>query len=156
MFAIFVELRTGEQTLAPYHAGDVEGKSGNVGVGDHSPNVGSDDVYGLLDAHVVSHQFVEILSEHGFGVAIRWVGGVSSATVIGGDDPVAGFCERNGDVAELVGCLWEAVDEEYGAFGLASGGKAFDVVDPDLRVYLLEPDLAMTGNGSVLGCHCRG
>lgn len=59
-------------------------------------------------------------------------------------------------MAELVGCLWEAVDEEYGAFGLSSGGKAFDVVDPDLRVCLLEPDLAMAGNGSVLGCHCRG
>lgn len=74
VFVIFVELRTGEQTLAPYHAGDVGGELGNVGVGDHSPNVGSDDVYGLLDAHVLRHQFVEILSEHGFGVAIRWVG----------------------------------------------------------------------------------
>lgn len=156
VFVIFVELRAGEQTLAPYHAGDVGGELGNVGVGDHSSNVGSDDVYWLLDAHVLRHQFVEVLSEHGFGVAIRWAGRVSSATVIGSDDPVAGFCERNGDVPELVACLREAVDEEYGTLGLASGGKAFDVVDSDLRVRLLEPDLAMAGNGSVLGCHCRG
>lgn len=71
-------------------------------------------------------------------------GRVSSATV-------AGFGERNGDVPELVGCLCGAVDEEDGALGLGGGREAFDVVDSDLRVRLLEPDLAMAGHGSVLG-----
>lgn len=57
-------------------------------------------------------------------------------------------------MAELVGCLWEAVDEQDGALGLAGSGETLDVVDTDLRVGLLEPDLAVVGGGSGLGCHC--
>lgn len=57
-------------------------------------------------------------------------------------------------MAELVGCLWEAVDEEDGAFRLVRGGRTFDVVDADLRVGLLEPDLAVMGDWDFLSCHC--
>ena len=46
------------------------------------------------------------------------------------------------------------MDEEDGVLWLAGGGGAFDVVDPDLRVGLLKPDLAVVGDGVVLGCHC--
>ena len=56
-------------------------------------------------------------------------------------------------MAELVGCFWEAVDEEDGALGLAGGRKTFDVVNADLRVGLLKPDLAVVGDRGILGCH---
>ena len=46
------------------------------------------------------------------------------------------------------------MNEEDGAFWLARCGKTLDVVDADLRVGLLEPDLAVVGDGGVLGCHC--
>lgn len=59
-------------------------------------------------------------------------------------------------MTELVGCLWEAVDEENGSLRLARGGEVFDVVDTDLRVSLLKPDLAVVGDGGVLGWHCSG
>ena len=54
-------------------------------------------------------------------------------------------------MAELVGCLWEAVDEEYGALGLARGWETFDVVDTDLGVGLLKPDLAVVRGWGGLG-----
>ena len=56
-------------------------------------------------------------------------------------------------MAELVRCFWEAVDEEYGALGLARGWEAFNVVDTDLRVGLLKPDLAVVGGWGCLGRH---
>ena len=37
------------------------------------------------------------------------------------------------------------MDEEYCAFGLARGWKAFNVMDTDLGVGLLKPDLLMAG-----------
>ena len=46
------------------------------------------------------------------------------------------------------------MDEEDGVLGLAGGEETFDVVDADLRVGLLEPDLTVVGDGGVLGCHC--
>ena len=46
------------------------------------------------------------------------------------------------------------MDEQDGVFRLAGGGETFDVVDPDLRVGLLKPDLAVVGDGGFLGCHC--
>ena len=46
------------------------------------------------------------------------------------------------------------MNEEDGAFWLARCRKTLDVVDADLRVGLLEPDLAVVGDGGVLGCHC--
>ena len=95
------------------------------------------------------------MSEDVLGVAVWRVGGEPRATIIGGDDAIAGLGEGRGDVAELVGGFWEAVDEEDGVLWLAGGGEAFDVVDADLRVGLLEPDLAVVGDGGVvLGCHC--
>ena len=48
-------------------------------------------------------------------------------------------------MAELVRTLREAVDEEDGGFGLARGWKAFNVMDTDLGVGLLNPDLPMAG-----------
>lgn len=57
-------------------------------------------------------------------------------------------------MAELVGCFWKTVDEEDGTLRLARGGKTFDVVDTDLRVGLLKPDLAVVGDGGIWRCHC--
>ena len=154
VFGVFVEFGTGERALAVDDAGDVRGELGGIGVGDHAANVVSDDVDRLFDAHMLRHQFEKILREDVFGVAVRRVGGVSGASVVGGDDSVAGLSEWDGDMAELVGCLWEAVDEEDGTLRLARGGKAFDVMDADLRIGLLKPDLAVAGNWGALGCHC--
>ena len=81
------------------------------------------------------------------------MGRVPGATVVWSDDPEAGFRERDNDMAELVRCFWEAVDEEYGALGLARGWETFNVVDTDLRVGLLKPDLAVVGGWGCLGRH---
>ncbi len=97
---------------------------------------------------------MQILSQHILGVAIGWVGRVSSTAVVRSDDSVAGFGERDRDMAELVGCLWEAVDEEYGALRLAGGWETFNAVNADLRVGLLEPNLTVVGDWDGLGCHC--
>lgn len=45
------------------------------------------------------------------------------AAVVGRQDAVAGVGEGDEDVAELVGCFWEAVDEEDGPFGLWALGR---------------------------------
>lgn len=68
---------------------------------------------------------------------------------------VACFCERDDDVPELVGCFWEAVDEEDGAFGFGGGGEAFGVEDADFGVGLLDPGLAVAWFRGGAGCHCR-
>ncbi len=154
MLVVLVEFGAGEWTLAPDDAGNFGGELSHVRMGDHSPNIVPNDMDRLFDAYMLRHQLVQILSEHILGIAIRWVGRVTGATVVWSYDSVAGFSERDSDMAELVGCLWEAVDEENSTLRLARGGKAFDVVDTDLRVGLLKPDLAVVGNGCVLGCHC--
>ena len=46
------------------------------------------------------------------------------------------------------------MNEENGTLRLAGSGKTLDIMDPDLRVGLLKPDLAVVGNGGILGCHC--
>ena len=149
VFGVFVELGAGEWTLAPDNAGDIGGELSNICMGDHTPNIMPYDMDRLFDAHMLRHQFVEILSEHILGVAIRRVGRVPSTTVVWSYNSVAGFSERDGDMAELIRCLWEAVNEENGTLRLARGWKTFDVVDTDLRVGLLKPDLAVVGNGVV-------
>ena len=66
---------------------------------------------------------------------------------------VAGLGEGNDNVAELVGCLGEAVDEKDSAFVFVGCGEAFDVEDADFGVDL-EPDLAVVGFGWGLRGHC--
>ena len=156
VLGVLVERGAGEWTLAPDDAGDVGRELRDVGVGDHPSNIVPHDVNRLFDAHVLRDQCVQVLREHVLGVAIGRMRRVSSTAVVWSYDPIAGFGEGDGDVAELVGCLREAVDEEDGTLGLAGGGKTVDVVDPDLRVGLLEPDLAVVGDRGVLGRHCRG
>ena len=121
VFGLFVEPGARKRTLAPDDAGDVGGELRDVGMSDHPSNVVADDVDGFSNAHVISHQRVQVMSEHILGVAIGWVGRVSGAAVVGSDDSVASFSERDSYMAELIGCLWEAMDEEYGALGLARG-----------------------------------
>lgn len=154
VLGIFVKFRARKWTLAPDNAGDVGGELSDVRMGDHSSNVVPHDMNRLFDAHMLRHQFVQVLSEHILGVAIGWVGRVSSTTVVWGYHSIAGFREGDGDMTELVGRLWEAVDEKNGTFGIAGGGKAFDVVDTDLWVGLLKPDLAVVGDRGFWGCHC--
>lgn len=67
---------------------------------------------------------------------------------------VAGLGEGNDNVAELVGCLGEAVDEKNDAFWFVRRGETFDVEDPDFGAGLLEPDLAVVGFGWGLRGHC--
>ena len=102
MLGVFVEGGSREGTLAPDDAGDARGELSDVGVGDHAADIVSHDVDWLFDADVLGDQFVEILSEHVFGVAVWRVGGVPSATVVWDYDSIAGLSEGAGDVAELV------------------------------------------------------
>ena len=149
----FVEGGSGEGTLAPDDAGDSRRELSDVCMGDHAADIVTHDVDGAGDADVLGDECVQIASEDVFGVAVWRVGGVPRASIVRGDDSIAGVGERVGDVAELIGRFREAVDEEDGVFRLGGGGETFDVVDPDLRVGLLEPDLAVVGDGGVLGCH---
>ena len=78
---------------------------------------------------------------------------MSRATVVWSDDSVASFSEWNDNMAELIRRLWEAVDEEYGVLGLAGGRETFDVVDANLGILLLEPDLPVARGWCHCGCH---
>lgn len=122
MFCVLVELCSRERTFAPYDAGDVGGELSHIRMGDHSSNVMPDDVNRLFDAHMLCHQLIQVLCEHVFGVAIRRVGRVTGPAVVRSYYSVAGFGEGASDMAELIGCLWEAVNEEDGALGFARGG----------------------------------
>ncbi len=97
---------------------------------------------------------MEVLGYDGFGVAVRRLRGVSVAAVVGRQHAVAGVGEGDEDVAELVGCFREAVDEEDGAFGLwGGGGEAFGVEDAEFGVGVLEPGLAVVWFGGGGGWH---
>lgn len=96
---------------------------------------------------------MQVRGEDFFGVARRRAGGIACAAVVGGDDAVAGGGEGRDHMAELVGGLGEAVDEEDGALFLHVGrGVGFNVVDPDFFRLLLQPHLTM-GQLRVRCCH---
>ena len=154
MFCVLIEVCPWERTFAPYDTGHVGRKLNYIRMGDHSPNVMPHDVDRLFDPHVLCHQLIQVLCKHVLGVAIRRVGRVPGTAVVWDYDSIAGFSEGDSGMAELVGCLWEAVDEENGTLRLARGWKTIYIVDTDLRVGLLEPYLAVVGGGSGLGCHC--
>ena len=67
---------------------------------------------------------------------------------------VAGSGKRRDDMAELVGGLGKAVDQEDGPFGRGTcKRKGLCVVEADFRVGFLEPDLAVADAGFRLGGH---
>ena len=68
-------------------------------------------------------------------------------------DSVTSFGEWNDDMAELIRCLGEAVDEQYRVLGLAGGWETFDIINADLGVGLLKPDLPVAGGWCSVGCH---
>lgn len=74
VFGVFVEGGSREGAFALNDAGDVGGELSHIRMGDHTPNVVPDNMDRLFDAHMLRHQFVQILSEHILGVAIGWVG----------------------------------------------------------------------------------
>lgn len=77
------------------------------------------------------------------------------AAIVGREDVVSCLCERNNDMAELIRCFREAVNEEDRTLGLARQGAAFCVKDPDFRVGLLDPGLTVLRFGKGFGCHDR-
>lgn len=85
---------------------------------------------------------MEVCREDFLGIACCRAGGVAGTAIIWGDDTVAGGGEGSHDMAELVGGFREAMDDKYDAF-LSAGRFCFDVVNSDLGVGSLKPDLAM-------------
>ena len=77
------------------------------------------------------------------------------AAIIWCENVVSCFCERNNDVAELIRCFREAVNEEDRTLRLVREGAAFCVEDPGLRVGLLDPGLTVLRFGNGFGHHCR-
>ena len=75
------------------------------------------------------------------------------AAIVWREDMVSCLGERNDDMAELIGCFGEAVDEEDRTLRLAREGLAFCVKDPDLRVRLLDPGVTVLSLGKGFGCH---
>ena len=67
------------------------------------------------------------------------------APIIRRENVISCLSERNNDVAELIRCFREAVNEEDGTLRLVRDGTAFCVEDPDLRVRLLDPGLTVLG-----------
>lgn len=95
VFVVFVKFGAGEWTLAPDDAGDVGGELGYIRMGDHSPNIMPHDMDRLFDAHMLRHQFVQILGEYILGVAIRRVGRVPSTTIVWNYDSVASMISES-------------------------------------------------------------
>ena len=77
------------------------------------------------------------------------------ATIVWCENVVSCLCEWNNDVAKLIRCFREAVNEEDRTLRLTGAGTAFCVEDPDLRVGLLDPGLPVLRFGNGFGCHCR-
>lgn len=151
-----VDAGAGEGAFAPDEGGAGRGEEMGVGVGDHAADVVADDVHGVLDAQLGGQQGVQVGRQDFLGVACRGPGGVAGTAVVGGDDVVAGGGKGRDHMAELVGGLREAVDEEDGTLLRRAGwGFGFDVVDPDIFWFLLEPHLTM-GQLGVGCCHCSG
>lgn len=122
--ALVVLARARHDTLAPGDAGDVLGVARGVGVRDHGADVVADDVDLVRDAEDVVDEVEEVGGEGGLAEFVGeagGLGGLAGAAVVRGDDAIARRREGLDDMAEVVGGVWEAVNEEEGAFGCFVG-----------------------------------
>lgn len=116
-----------------------EGYHGTLGKDSH---IVSNNVYPPAIRHDLPHQLPQI-SGHDFftesplclDMGLRTL---SRASVVRCEDMIACVCEWRDDVAELVGCLGKAVDEEDGSFGGGFlGRRAGDAGDVEVGVGII-------------------
>lgn len=110
---------------------DALGVARGVGVRDHGAHVVADDVDLVRDAEDVVDEVEEVGGEGGLAEFVGeagGLGGLGGAAVVRGDDAVARRREGLDDMAEVVGGVWEAVNEEEGALWLFrwQGGRRID------------------------------
>jgi len=91
---------------------------------------------------------------HGdFVVAVAWLGRGAGATVVRGDDEVAGLGERRDDMSELIRSLGKPMDQKDGAFELGGLRRMADNgVDKDFgwRARLAGDEEALTEPAAVV------
>lgn len=97
----------------------------------HSTNIVAHDVDWLRDAQVLCQKRVNIACHDNLGVSVAGVRGMASTSVVGSNNTVSSIAQRCNDMAKLVGCLREAVDQENDTLGLC-GRRAVDVVNRHL------------------------
>jgi len=148
-----VRLRSGLRALPPHDAARAIRVPTRKAVRDHPPDIVPDHMH-LVDTERVEHAH-QIRRQDRLAIPLQasGAGRVSCSAVVRRDDAVPPFRQRRDDMAELVRCLREAVDEQQDAL-LGTLRRAVDVEDGH---FIGAATLALrTGAGALQTCWaCR-
>lgn len=96
----------------------------------HAAYIMPNHMHRLVDPKVLGHELVDVSCHLCLLVPTAGLGRVASSTVVWCDDGVACISYWRDYVAELIGALRKAVDQQYCSFRLCmSWRRASDVVD---------------------------